>query len=698
MAQGNLKQQPYFKSAFLTMDSTLVQENNSLLYFRNMQGPRDSSGNEYYALQAAIGTDPGLRLNKYTSTGTLIGTGFLYDTIFNTPYVAVQFFSSLIVLGNNVTPRSLLLISTTSSLMNVINDTDNGLSYTFIDNTNTPSGTDFYFYKMRNSSASQSNDTIASYNYYGRNTLNSDVLAASMYVQQDSAAGPGSVSGRFVFNTTTTGGSSTEKLRIDNNNTYIKGDTVAVNSNPFGGSGDNGQLIINSNASPVTRLGLGVDTVNDIGVVQAVNSVTNAGKGLCLNPTDGNVGVGTRSPLAKLQVSFASTLATDWFFSNGNQVPTNGFQFWPSMIGKGMYMDPVTSYITINTPGSNSFGAAISNDSAGGMDFFTSFIPGVAGIPQVRAFTDVFRMRLDANGNLGIGLTTPQAKLDVSGSEIIRTIDNTGLANNLSFYKSRAGGPTQIDDELGWVGFVGKDSTSTDRRAGRIVGYQNSAPTSGYTQGKISMLVTDTTGTERSLLEVNSSKQVVLPNSENNTTVSNLNFNKSRSSAVTLDGDGLGQVVFNGTDNGGVTRRAAYIQGTQDGGAGASFVPGKISFFTTDSAGGSAERFSVESAGVRVTSLVKEIGAAPGTAAGWVQYYNAILFPNNTYTYTLSVAAAAPDGTTFTFRNALGAGSIVINATNPASVILTPGQTAKFIYVTTVTVPSIAGDGWYQIQ
>ena len=89
----------------------------------------------------------------------------------------------------------------------------------------------------------------------------------------------------------------------------------------------------------------------------------------------------------------------------------------------------------------------------------------------------------------------------------------------------------------------------------------------------------------------------------------------------------------------------------------------------------------------------------PVTAAGWIQYYNTVLFPNNTYTYTLSVAAPAPDGTTFTFRNALAAGSIQILATNPATVILTPGQTAKFIYISNTTVPFIgAAIGWYQIQ
>jgi hypothetical protein len=697
--QGNLKQQAVFRSAFMTMDATLMQENNSLLYFRNFQGPRDSSGNAYFALQAPIGDELGLRLNKYTSSGTLIGTGYLYDTLFNSPYVAVPFFSSVIILGNNVLPRTLLNISSTSSSMNVLNDTDNGISYIFTDNTSTASGTEFYYYKMRNSGASQNNDTIGSFSFYGRNTLNTDVLAASITVSQDSVAGPGSVSGKVSFKTTTTGGSNTEKVLIDNNNTYIKGDTSSVSGNPFGGSGDNGQLIINSNTSPVTRLGLGVDTVNDIGVIQAVNSVTNAGKGLSLNPTVGNVGIGTANPLTKCQISFTSTLATDWFFSNGQQNPANGFSFWPSMLGKGMYMDLATNNIIVNTPFGNAFGAAISNDSDGGMDFFTSFIPSVAGVPQVRTFADLFRMRLDQNGNLGIGLKNPAARLDISGSENIRTIDNTAFANNLSFYKSRANLQTNSGDELGWIGFHGKDTTNTDRRAGRIIGRQDGVAVNGYTRGKISLVTTDTAGTERSILEVNSSKQVVLPDTTAAATGPNLNFNKSRNNFTTSNLDTLGQVVFNGVDTGNVLRNAAYIQGTQDGVAGASFVPGKISFFTTDSGGNSAERLSVESSGVRVTSIVKQIDAPPPTTADWIPYYNTIIFPSNTYTYTLSVASPAPDGTTLTFKNALGAGSILINATNPASVTIPAGSTAKFVYVSNTSVPFIgAAIGWYQIQ
>lgn len=687
----------------MTMDSTLVQDNNSLLYFRNMQGPRDSSNNEYYALQAAIGTDPGLRLNKYTSTGTLIGTGYLYDTLFNSPYVAVQFFSSLVVLGNNVLPRSLLLISSTSSLLNVVNDADNGISYTFVDNTNSFNGNDFHFYKMRNSFASQSGDNILDLSFYGRNTLNTDVLAASMYVQQDSAAGPGSVSGRFVFNTKTTGGSLTEKLRIDNNNTYIKGDTVAVDSNPFGGNGDNGQLIINSIVSPVTRLGLGVDTVNDICVLQAVNSVTNNGKSLILNPSGGFVGVGTKTPISDLHISDVSNANVTVTFGQNQDVgtavdtTTYGLERSRNTLQFTSYRDNTANRIGAKIVAINKQTYIDSANrqliQSADLAFFT--------VPPDTFIADgtLERVRITDTGNVGIGTQTPTTKLDINGSEIIRNGENNGFSNSLGFYKNRAGTQTLVNDELGYVSFIGKDVTNTDRRAGYIIGTQGGPSGLAYVPGKISHIVTDTTGVERSLLEVNSSKQVVLPNSENNITGSNLNFNKSRSNATTSNLDTLGQVVFNGVDTGNVVRRAAYIQGTQDGVAGATFVPGKISFFTTDSAGGSAERFSVESAGVRITSLVKEIGLPPATAADWIPYYNAVIFPNNTYTYTLSVASPAPDGTTFTFRNALGVGSIVINATNPATVTIPVGATAKFIYISNTTVPFIgAAIGWYQIQ
>ena len=76
-------QPTYFRSSFMTLDSTLTQKNNSFLYFRPQLGPNDSSGSQFFSLQPAIGADPSIRINQHASDGTILATGYLVDTSIN---------------------------------------------------------------------------------------------------------------------------------------------------------------------------------------------------------------------------------------------------------------------------------------------------------------------------------------------------------------------------------------------------------------------------------------------------------------------------------------------------------------------------------------------------------------------------------------------------------------------------------------
>ncbi len=68
------------------------------------------------------------------------------------------------------------------------------------------------------------------------------------------------------------------------------------------------QLMIRGNSNNTQQLLLGYNTTSDYGSVQAVLNGT-AYKSLALNPSGGNVGIGTTSPGAKLEV--AGTAGTD---------------------------------------------------------------------------------------------------------------------------------------------------------------------------------------------------------------------------------------------------------------------------------------------------------------------------------------------------------------------------------------------------
>lgn len=136
---------------------------------------------------------------------------------------------------------------------------------------------------------------------------------------------------------------------------------------------------------------------------------------LVINGDGGNVAIGTQNPLSNLHVGFNTTFAQDWFFSNGTDLPSGGFGFFPSMLGRGMSLNSTgTTTINVYSDGVNAYGGAIGGDSNGNIDFFTGFF-GSAPSTQVKSFADLFGMRLNASGNLGIGTTSPVTRLDVSG-------------------------------------------------------------------------------------------------------------------------------------------------------------------------------------------------------------------------------------------------------------------------------------------
>ena len=73
-----------FRTSFMTMDGTF-DTNNSQLYFRPLQRPYQTASGEFFSLSAAQGSDPTLRINQYSSNGTFVAYGYLYDSTFNLP-------------------------------------------------------------------------------------------------------------------------------------------------------------------------------------------------------------------------------------------------------------------------------------------------------------------------------------------------------------------------------------------------------------------------------------------------------------------------------------------------------------------------------------------------------------------------------------------------------------------------------------
>jgi hypothetical protein len=88
MSRMSYKTSDVFRAGFLTVDGTL-NSNNSQLYFRPLQGPAYSVSGDFFSLSPNQTTDPSLRLNHWSSNGSLLSYGYVYDSEINPPPIQV---------------------------------------------------------------------------------------------------------------------------------------------------------------------------------------------------------------------------------------------------------------------------------------------------------------------------------------------------------------------------------------------------------------------------------------------------------------------------------------------------------------------------------------------------------------------------------------------------------------------------------
>ena len=86
MSGDSLRSTPVTNVAYLTLNGNFGNNNNDAqLTFRPLNKDLAPVSGNYYSLATNQTTDPSLRINRWSSTGQLIGYGFLYDTILNPP-------------------------------------------------------------------------------------------------------------------------------------------------------------------------------------------------------------------------------------------------------------------------------------------------------------------------------------------------------------------------------------------------------------------------------------------------------------------------------------------------------------------------------------------------------------------------------------------------------------------------------------
>ena len=262
----------------------------------------------------------------------------------------------------------------------------------------------------------------------------------------------------------------TEKMRIDSNGNVgigetnpefpldIQADASGNAIQVIGRSSDNiGQITFTSNDKATDYLDLQISSselrFQGRGVIP-MTFRTNSAEAMRID-SSGNVGIGTSSPQAKLDVSGVGNFSTDWnnFSGDGLHIQCSGTG------GEGAYTGGI-SFSRISTD-NNSRAAGIA-----GVEGTDADRVGLAFFIHQSATTSnslLEAMRIDYSGNVGIGTTSPSAVIHANGSSQgdVYFRGETGATKGLLFSTFNVNATDHAGHNINAVSSVGEISFST---------------------------------------------------------------------------------------------------------------------------------------------------------------------------------------------------------------------------------------------